>query len=255
MSLMVFAGSAQIGRAAAAGQRCAAVGDLGHGAVRQPALRDLQRQLAAVLRRTCRCGSASRMAYFTADLNYVLFMRRFPEPGPAPEQVAVLLGRRGGQLGVVAGAVAARHRCSADSHPDAWGLGFAGMLACSASPTRCCTTARPGSPPAVAALRRGRGLRAAAEAEHRGRDRGGGGARPADRSRDAAARREPVEDDDMSDVEGVIAIVGLARDHAADARLLPSARARRCRMPALAAARACATRRWPRWRRSSRPRS
>ena len=28
-----------------------------------------------------------RLAYFTADLNYVLFMRRFPEPKAAPEQL------------------------------------------------------------------------------------------------------------------------------------------------------------------------
>ena len=31
-------------------------------------------------------GLRLRLAYFTADLNFVLFMRRFPEPVPAPQQ-------------------------------------------------------------------------------------------------------------------------------------------------------------------------
>jgi predicted branched-subunit amino acid permease len=69
-----------------------------------------------------------RLAYFTADLNHVMFMRRFPKPESAPEhlpyfwggaltnwvswQVSSLLGILfGGQL------------------PTAWGLGFAGTLA------------------------------------------------------------------------------------------------------------------------------
>ena len=69
------------------------------------------------------------MGYFAADLNYVLFMRRFPEPPTGARAGAVLLGRRGDQLAVVAGAVAGRHRCSADRIPTAWGLGFAGTLA------------------------------------------------------------------------------------------------------------------------------
>ena len=32
------------------------------------------------------------MSYFTADLNYVLFMRRFPDPTPAPEQIPYFWG-------------------------------------------------------------------------------------------------------------------------------------------------------------------
>ena len=37
-------------------------------------------------------GQRLRMAYFAADLNYVLFLRRFPEPRPAPEQVPYFWG-------------------------------------------------------------------------------------------------------------------------------------------------------------------
>ena len=67
-------------------------------------------------------------AYFTADLNYVLFMRRFPEPRPLPEQKPYFWG------GVLVNAgswhvmsligIALGHRV-----PVAWGLGFAGTVA------------------------------------------------------------------------------------------------------------------------------
>ena len=67
-------------------------------------------------------------AYFTADLNYVLFMRRFPEQRPAPEQAPYLWG------GVLVNAgswhlmsllgIALGHRVPAE-----WGLGFAGTVA------------------------------------------------------------------------------------------------------------------------------
>ena len=33
-----------------------------------------------------------RLAYFTADMNFVLFLRRYPDPAPAPGQVAYLWG-------------------------------------------------------------------------------------------------------------------------------------------------------------------
>lgn len=69
-----------------------------------------------------------RLAYFSADLNYVMFMRRFPEPRPDPAQlpyfwggVAILWGAW--QLPALAGILLA------DSVPTAWGLGFAGTLA------------------------------------------------------------------------------------------------------------------------------
>ena len=67
-------------------------------------------------------------AYFTADLNYVMFMRRFPEPKPSAEQqpyfwggVAVNWFTWQGMsiLGIVL----------ADRIPTEWGLGFAGTLA------------------------------------------------------------------------------------------------------------------------------
>jgi predicted branched-subunit amino acid permease len=68
------------------------------------------------------------MSYFTADLNYVLFMRRFPEPRPAPEQVpyfwgGVLVNAGSWHLLSLAGILLA------DRIPPAWGLGFAGTVA------------------------------------------------------------------------------------------------------------------------------
>ena len=73
-------------------------------------------------------GQRLRMAYFMADLNYVLFMRRFPEPRPAPEQQPYFWGGAATnwtawQLPSLAGLLLA------DRVPTAWGLGFAGTLA------------------------------------------------------------------------------------------------------------------------------
>lgn len=68
------------------------------------------------------------LGYFTADLNYVCFMRRFPDPQPAPEQWPYFWGG-------VAVNWAAWHLLSitgillADVIPTTWGLGFAGTLA------------------------------------------------------------------------------------------------------------------------------
>jgi predicted branched-subunit amino acid permease len=73
-------------------------------------------------------GQRLRLGYFTADLNYVMFMKRFPEPRPAPEQVPYFWG------GV------ALNWCSwqvpsfigiflGERVPTQWGLGFAGTLA------------------------------------------------------------------------------------------------------------------------------
>jgi predicted branched-subunit amino acid permease len=73
-------------------------------------------------------GDRLRLAYLTADLNYVLFMRRFPEPRPAPEQWPYFWGGAvtnwtAWQLPSLMGIVLA------DQVPASWGLGFAGVLA------------------------------------------------------------------------------------------------------------------------------
>jgi predicted branched-subunit amino acid permease len=69
-----------------------------------------------------------RLAYFTADLNYVLFMRRFPEPRPAPEQLPYFWG--GVACNWVAWQVPAMFGIFlADAVPVHWGFGFAGTLA------------------------------------------------------------------------------------------------------------------------------
>jgi len=68
------------------------------------------------------------LMYLTADLNYVLFVRRFPEPRPAPEQIPYLLGSIAWSwlswqipalIGIALG----------DRVPTEWELGFAGVLA------------------------------------------------------------------------------------------------------------------------------
>ncbi|MBN8492678.1 MAG: AzlC family ABC transporter permease [Burkholderiales bacterium] len=69
-----------------------------------------------------------RMAYFSADLNYALFLRRFPEPPPLSDAVpyfwgGVALNWLAWQLPSLAGIFLG------DLIPTAWGLGFAGTLA------------------------------------------------------------------------------------------------------------------------------
>jgi predicted branched-subunit amino acid permease len=73
-------------------------------------------------------GQRLRLAYFTADLNYVIFMQRFPEPRPAPEQVPYFWGgiavnwpswQVPSLVGIVVG----------DAVPASWGFGFAGTVA------------------------------------------------------------------------------------------------------------------------------
>lgn len=72
-------------------------------------------------------GQRLRIAYFTADLNYVLFMRRFPDPQPDPRQLPYFWGGALVNWG-------AWQLCSllgialADRIPAHWGLGFAGTL-------------------------------------------------------------------------------------------------------------------------------
>lgn len=68
------------------------------------------------------------MSYFTADLNYVLFMRRFPERRPAPEQLpyfwgGVLVNAGSWHVLSLVGITLGHHI------PPEWGLGFAGTVA------------------------------------------------------------------------------------------------------------------------------
>lgn len=70
----------------------------------------------------------ARLAYFCADLNFVLFMRRFPEPQPGPGQVpyfwgGVTINAGSWHLLSLVG-IALGHRV-----PTEWGLGFAGTVA------------------------------------------------------------------------------------------------------------------------------
>jgi predicted branched-subunit amino acid permease len=68
------------------------------------------------------------LGYFTADMNYVVFMHRFPTPQPAPEQLpyffgCVAINWTTWQVLSIAGILLA------DVVPTEWGLGFAGTLA------------------------------------------------------------------------------------------------------------------------------
>ena len=68
------------------------------------------------------------LGYFTADLNFVVFMTRFPEPKPSPEQMpyfwgGVAVNWPSWQLPTLTGLLLA------DAIPTEWGFGFAGILA------------------------------------------------------------------------------------------------------------------------------
>jgi predicted branched-subunit amino acid permease len=68
-----------------------------------------------------------RLSYFAADLNYVQFMRRFPTPAPHPDQVpyfwgGVSLNWTSWQALSIVGILLG------DRVPGHWGLGFAGIL-------------------------------------------------------------------------------------------------------------------------------
>lgn len=68
------------------------------------------------------------LAYFSADMNYVCFMRRFPQPHPDPAQWPYFWG--GVAVNYTAWHVLALlGMLLADRVPTAWGLGFAGTLA------------------------------------------------------------------------------------------------------------------------------
>jgi predicted branched-subunit amino acid permease len=68
------------------------------------------------------------MSYVAADLNYALFMRRYPDPQPAPGQVPYFWGGAvmnygGWHLMSIVGIL------FATTIPTEWGFGFAGVLA------------------------------------------------------------------------------------------------------------------------------
>lgn len=69
-----------------------------------------------------------RLGYFSGDLNYVLFMRRFPEPHPKPEQLPYFWGGVAVNWSAWQG-LSILGIVLADAVPASWGLGFAGVLA------------------------------------------------------------------------------------------------------------------------------
>lgn len=127
MSLVVFAGSAQLAVLPLlttgapmwvvwATALCVNLRFVIFSAQWRPYWRDYPRRLRMAL------------AYFNADLNFVIFMKHFPEPKPRPEQLPFVWG------GVVANwgawqVASVAGMLLADVIPPQWGLGFAGTLA------------------------------------------------------------------------------------------------------------------------------
>jgi predicted branched-subunit amino acid permease len=73
-------------------------------------------------------GQRAWLSYFCADLNYVCFMRRFPEPRPHADQLPYFWG--GVAVNWTAWQVLSLLGIAlADVIPTTWGLGFAGTLA------------------------------------------------------------------------------------------------------------------------------
>ena len=73
-------------------------------------------------------GQRAVLGYFAVDLNYVLFLRRFPEPRPDPRQAAYFWGGAlwnwlSWEVPGLAGVLLA------ERVPTQWGLDFAGVLA------------------------------------------------------------------------------------------------------------------------------
>ena len=130
------------------------------------------------------------LSYFTADLNYVMFMRRFPEPRPGPEQMPYFWG------GVVTNWFAWQVPSlvgifAAEAVPVHWGIGFAGTLAllglaCALLADRATAVAGAVAGCAAVAAYALPLKCTASEAEHRGGDCSRGCHRPADRSQRAA---------------------------------------------------------------------
>ena len=127
MSLVVFAGSAQLATLPllAAGApawliwataACVNLRFVIFSAHWRPYWRELPRRRRVLL------------AYLTADLSYVLFMRRFPDPTPTPAQVPYVWGGvsvnwTSWQVASIAGMLLA------EQFPEHWHIGFAGALA------------------------------------------------------------------------------------------------------------------------------
>jgi hypothetical protein len=106
-------------------------------------------------------GVRLRVAYVTADLNYVLFMRRFRNQSPGT--TAVFLGRRG-RLGGLAAAFDRRHRARR------FGARALGLRLCRHAGADGAGTGAADRPYRRGRLRRRGGVCHAAEAQHPGGD-------------------------------------------------------------------------------------
>ena len=103
------------------------MGDLAHGQLREPALRDLQQHVAQLFAHLPR---RRRMAlgYFSGDVIFVSFMKRYPQPEPGSVAAALFLGRGHDQLAGLADTVGGRHH-PGQRHPAVLGPGLCRVLA------------------------------------------------------------------------------------------------------------------------------
>ena len=194
MSLIVYRGQRAARLAAADRQRRADVGDLGLGLLRQPALRDLQRAVARATSATCRAGAGCCSAICSPTSTWSSSRRRGRAARHETGQARYAAG----------GAVAVWLLWQATSIagillsslvPLEWGLGFAGTLSMLGI-----AYALAGRPHRLGRGHRrrgggGRGVLAAAEAQHPGRHRRGRERRPLMARAGRAARALERADD------------------------------------------------------------
>jgi hypothetical protein len=131
MSLAGLRRQRPAGGDSAAGCGGAPVGGVAHGNLRQSAFRHFQQPVAQLFSIP---AAAQRLAigYFSGDVIFVAFMKRFPRVEPGPDQVPVFLGAASlnwlaWQIPSVAGILLA------NEIPLSWGLGFcrgAGLAGC-----------------------------------------------------------------------------------------------------------------------------
>jgi len=126
MSLLVFAGSAQLATIPLLAAGAPAWVVLATAACVNLRFLILSAQWRAYFGHLPR-AQRLRLSYFAADLNFVQFMRRFPDPVPRPEQVSYFWG------GVAVNwtswqALSVAGILLGDRVPGHWGLGFAGIL-------------------------------------------------------------------------------------------------------------------------------
>ena len=154
-------------------------------------------------------GRRLALGYLLADLNLVMFQKAWPSGRREPGQARYAAGGA-----FTAGSSGNPRRCSG-SWPrrrcrSSWGLGFAGTLSMLGIAYALLVDRSAWLAAVVVGDGRDRRVRAAAEAQHPGRDRRGGRRRPLLQQAGRAGRRDRLAPHAMSWEYGAVAILGLA---------------------------------------------